>query len=84
MARDNTFVVGDGQFYNSSETPYLNQPLATGATYWFGVAVLSRLSDDNQQLTYVPIGEPVVVLQPPGDKVLIVDKNSMFNNTYRQ
>ncbi|XP_043222927.1 receptor-type tyrosine-protein phosphatase T-like isoform X1 [Amphibalanus amphitrite] len=72
VQRDSTFVVGDGRYYNSTETPYLNQPLTTGDKYWFGVAVLSRIDDDNEQLAFQQIGEPIVVLRPPASPVLPV------------
>ena len=67
VAHDNTFVVGDGRYYNSSETAYLNRPLATGVQYQLGVAVLSRLSEDNQQLTFQSIRAPVIAVRPAGE-----------------
>ncbi|KAF0295753.1 Receptor-type tyrosine-protein phosphatase epsilon [Amphibalanus amphitrite] len=67
VQRDSTFVVGDGRYYNSTETPYLNRPLTTGDKYWFGVAVISRIDDDNEQLAFQQIGESIVVLRPPAD-----------------
>ncbi|KAF0294209.1 Receptor-type tyrosine-protein phosphatase T [Amphibalanus amphitrite] len=72
VQRDSTFVVGDGRYYNSTETPYLNQPLTTGDKYWFGVAVISRIDDDNEQLAFQQIGESIVVLRPPASPVLPV------------
>ncbi|KAF0295755.1 Receptor-type tyrosine-protein phosphatase epsilon [Amphibalanus amphitrite] len=72
VQRDSTFVVGDGRYYNSTETPYLNRPLTTGDKYWFGVAVISRIDDDNEQLAFQQIGESIVVLRPPDDESRVV------------
>ncbi|XP_037088770.1 receptor-type tyrosine-protein phosphatase mu-like isoform X2 [Pollicipes pollicipes] len=62
--RDSTFIVGDGLYYNSSERHYHNRPLTAGTSYRMGVAVLSRLSDDNQELAFRLVDDAVTVAEP--------------------
>ncbi|XP_037078304.1 receptor-type tyrosine-protein phosphatase kappa-like [Pollicipes pollicipes] len=64
VTQNGTFVVGDGSRDNSTGRDFYNKPLETGETYRIGVAVLSKLSEENQRLTFRGIGAPVTVRAP--------------------
>lgn len=66
LERSNIFVVGDGRYYNDSAAggAFQNAPLTEGASYRLGVAVLSRLADDNQQLSFRRVSDAFVAAAP--------------------
>ena len=69
--QNGTVVIGDGKQYNTSDKSYYNQPLRTGGTYRMGMAVLTKLSDNNQALGFIDIEGVVTVGKQKGNLCIL-------------